>query len=157
MATMTSAPAAKDAGGKAEEGGKAPRSRKKVLIVALVLLLVGAGAYLKLGKAGPADAAPKPGIVLKLEPITLNLAEGHYLKLTLALQFTADAGGGAHGEKPDGSRALDLAIAQLSNRRIVELNSAGARTKVKAELMRAIGEAYDHDVMDVYFTEFVMQ
>lgn len=158
MATMTSAPAAKDAGGKPDAGEKAPRSKKKLIIVVLVLLLVGAGGYLKFVKAAPAEAAPKPGTVLKLEPITLNLAEGHYLKLTLALQFTAAASAAAeHGDKPDGSRALDAAIAQLSNRKIVELNSAGARAKVKADLMKEIGEAYEHKVMDVYFTEFVMQ
>jgi flagellar FliL protein len=131
--------------------------KKKLPILAMALVLLGAGAYLFLGRSGSdVPPPPEPGQVLKLDPITLNLADGHFLKLGLALQFTTAAEGG-HGGGPDGSRALDLAIEQLSNRKIVELNSAKARTKAKKQLAEAVEEAYHHAVMDIYFTEFVMQ
>jgi flagellar FliL protein len=38
-----------------------------------------------------------------------------------------------------------------------ELGSNEARTKIKAELLERISKAYDGEIMDVYFTEFVMQ
>ena len=48
---------------------------------------------------------PKPGAVVKLDPITVNLAAGHFLKLGLSLQASADA-----GEDVSGAKALDAAI-----------------------------------------------
>jgi flagellar protein FliL len=155
MATLTEAPVAEDA------AGKPKKSKKKLLIImVLVLVLVGAGAYVMLGKGKkPATpVAPLPGTVLALDSITLNLADGRYLKLGMALQFTVEGSvTGEGGAALDGSQALDLAIAQLSNLPIIALNSAGARMKAKEKLVKAIKKAYDDKVMDVYFTEFVMQ
>jgi flagellar FliL protein len=151
------------AGKKGKKGAKdgAPKSKKKKLIIIGVVLVVAAAAYMFVLKPKPAaTGAPEPGLVVKLDPLTLNLDGGHYLKLSMALQFTvAGSGGGGHGAaaEPDGSKALDLAIAQLSNRKIAELNTAAARDAAKAKLLAAIEEAYEHDVMDLYFTEFVMQ
>ena len=153
------------AGKKGKKGAKdgAPPSKKKKLIIIGAVLLVVAAAYMFVLKPKPATGGePVPGMVVKLDPLTLNLDGGHYLKLSMALQFTeaASGGGGGHGggsEEPDGSKALDLAIAQLSNRKIAELNTAQAREAAKANLLAAIEEAYHHEVMDLYFTEFVMQ
>lgn len=154
MATLTEAPVAEDA------AGKPKKSKKKLLIIMLVLVLVGAGAYVMLGKGKkPATpVAPVPGTVLALDSITLNLADGRYLKLGMALQFTVEGSvTGEGGAALDGSQALDLAIAQFSNLPIIALNSSGARMKAKEKLVKAIKKAYDDKVMDVYFTEFVMQ
>jgi flagellar FliL protein len=155
MATVTQAPPTKEA-------EHTPKKSKKRLILVLVLVLtLGVGGYYMFDKSkGPMVVPPpEPGTVLKLEPITLNLADGRFLKLGLALQFTVAAGAGGHGggATMDGSRALDLAIAQLSNRRITDLNSAKARELAKEELVSAVEDAYHNQVMDVYFTEFVMQ
>jgi flagellar FliL protein len=160
MARKKKDAAAADATEVAEGAGGPKKGKKKLLVIALgVVLLGGGGAYALLGRGGPsAPPPPEPGQVLKLDPITLNLDEGHYLKLGLALQFTTDAAAGGHGGgELDGSQALDLAIDQLSNRKVTELNSADARNKAKHELVEAIEKAYHHGVMDVYFTEFVMQ
>jgi flagellar FliL protein len=149
--------------GKKGKGGKdgAPKSKKKKLMILGAVLLVAGAAYMFVLKPKPAaGGAPEPGLVVKLDPLTLNLEGGHYLKLSMALQFTAAASaGGGHGgaDEPDGSQALDLAIAQLSNKKIAELNTATARDKAKATLLKSVAEAYHQDVMDIYFTEFVMQ
>jgi len=90
--------------------------------------------------------------VLPLEAITVNLADGHFLKVRIALQLTADV-----AEEPDGSKALDILISQFSNKSIAELASSAAREEEKKKLVQHIGEAYEDEVMDVYFTEFVMQ
>ena len=137
----------------------APKKSKKKLIIILlaaVLLLGGGGAaYLMLGaKGGKAKAkpTPKPGAVIPLDAITVNLAGGHYLKIHLALQTTADA-----GDKVDGSQALDLTVSEFSNHDMAEYSSEAGRSKAKAELLKAVEKAYDAKVMDIYFIEFVMQ
>ncbi|SDY81449.1 flagellar FliL protein [Micromonospora pattaloongensis] len=135
-----------------------PKKSKKLLmlLLAVVLLLAGAaGGYFML--AGPASGSdtpppPEPGAVVAMDAVTVNLADGHYLKMRIALQATADA----HAE-PDGSKALDLAITKYTDMQIGELSSAAGRAKAKAELLAKIKEAYDGEIMDVYFTEFVMQ
>lgn len=132
-----------------KEGG----SKKKLIAIVLVVLLAagGAGWYFVLRKpSGPEK--PQPGAVLKLDSINVNLADGHYLKLGLALQTTTKASADI-----DGSQALDIAISQLSGRKMADLAVPAKREKAKDDLVGAVSEAYEGEIMDVYFTEFVMQ
>src|SRR5947209_18512257 len=122
------------------------KSKKKLIIILLAVVLLlggGGGAYFMLGSSGSkTKAKPKPGAVIPLEAITVNLADGHYLKIHLALQATADA-----GETVDGSQALDLTVAQFSDRPMAELASADGRAKAKEELLKSAEKAYEDKVM----------
>lgn len=126
---------------------------KKMIIIVLAAVLVlgggGAGAYFMLGKK---DSKPVEGAVVALDAVTINLQEGHFLKVRIALQATEDA-----GEEVDGSKALDILISQFSNQSVAELSSNEAREAAKKQLQTKIYKAYDKKVMEVYFTEFVMQ
>lgn len=131
----------------------AVRGTRRAVIVLLVLLLVvgAAGWWFLLRPAPDADRAPKPGEVLTLEPVQLNLADGHYLRLGLALQLAEGAG------EVDGSRALDEAISLFSGRPMSQLESGAARRRLVETLVVRLTLAYDREVIDVYLTEFVMQ
>ncbi|WP_330186432.1 flagellar basal body-associated FliL family protein [Dactylosporangium sp. AC04546] len=139
-------------------GGK----KKLIMIIAVVLAALiggGAGGYLMFkpnSAAAENEPEPTPGAVVVLDAITINLADGHYLKLKLSLQATTDA-----AEEPDGSKALDIAIDLYSNRDMAELMSNGEREKTKTELTEKIVKAYTEDkkklIMGVYFTTFVIQ
>lgn len=141
--------------------GEAPKKSKKKLImiiaIAVVLLGGGAGGYLMF-KPSSATAVPEPepGMVVPLDAITINLADGHFLKLKLSLQATAGV-----TEAPDGSKALDIAIDLYSNREMAELMSNAERERSKTELKEKIEAAYtvdkEKEIMDVYFTSFVIQ
>jgi flagellar FliL protein len=144
-----------------EDGEEASGGKAKLLIIALVAVLaIGAGAYFFLfSGSGEAEAevAPEAGsVVLDVEPVAINLAGGSYLKLGIALQFTAefDAGGG-HGGEPDGSKALDLAIAQFSGAALSDVQTN--REAMKAALQQSIIDAYHHEVYAIYYTEYVTQ
>jgi flagellar FliL protein len=138
---------------KSEDAPKSTKRRMVTLAVATVLLLGSGGTSGWLMLRGSKDAkSQQPGQVLPLDAVTVNLAGGHYLKMKIALQATDDL-----KEKPDGSRALDLAIAQYSNRQLGELSSTEGRLKAKNQLLETVNQAYDHRIMDIYFTEFVMQ
>jgi flagellar protein FliL len=129
--------------------------KKLVIIVVAVLLLAAAGYVLVLeprtGGSGP-PPKPVPGVVVKLDPITVNLAGGHFLKLGLSLQATADA-----GEDVSGAKALDAAIELFSNKTIKELATSDGRESGKAVLVKKVADLYQGKVYDVYFTDFVMQ
>ena len=140
----------------AKGGGK-----KKLIMIIAAVAVIGGAAFFFLkpgGNAAAAPGAPSPspsyvaGPVVALDPITVNLAGGHFLKLGMALQATADA-----GEEVSGAKALDAAIAQFSGMTVEELSATKGREKAKEELIKEVGELYEHKVYNIYFTEFVMQ
>ena len=144
-----------------EEGGGG--GKKKLLIIGLVAVLaIGAAAYFFLFSGGEAEAevAPEAGsVVLQVDPVAINLAGGSYLKLGLALQFSLtydeSAGGGHGGATPDGSKAMDIAIAHFSGAALNDVQTN--REAMKAALETEIVEAYHGDVYEIYYTEYVTQ
>ena len=139
-----------------EDGGTPPaKSKKKLIMIVVLVLALGGGGYMFLGRGGgKAEAAPKPvaGKVVPLEAIHVNLAGGHYLKLGMALQATDKV-----AEAPDGSKALDIAIEIFSGKTLTQLNDVKERDTIKHELVKQVDEAYEGEIMDIYFTEFVTQ
>ena len=69
---------------------------------------------------------------MPLESITVNLAGGHFLKVGIALQPTADA------VELDGSKALNKLIDVFSNKTVKELSSAEGKDAAKKELIARI-------------------
>ena len=139
----------------AEEAPKKKSKMMLIIIVAAVVLLGGGGAgayFMFAGGEKEEEPKPEPGKVVVMDAVTLNLADGHFLKLKIALQATLEA-----AEVPDGSKAVDIAISEFSNRPVAELASNEAREKAKEELKKKVEKAYEGEIMDVYFTEFVMQ
>jgi flagellar FliL protein len=147
-----------DAEAKEKKGGS---KKLLIIIVAAVVVLIGggAGAYFAFfagsGSTG-AKPEPTPSAVVTAEAITVNLADGHYLKIAIALQTTTDAAEGA-----DTAKALDLVIAEFSNLPVAELSTNKQREALKADLTEKVVKAYTEEkkehVMAVYFTEFVIQ
>ena len=143
--TVTAMPPKQDEATEEKKGGK-----KKVVIAAvLVLALCAGGWFFFLKPSGPTE--PEPGEVMALEGTQLNLAGGHYLRLGLALQLTADA------HEAEGSKALDAAISLFSGLEVAEIARPEQREELREKLMERLDEAYHGEVMDVYFTEFVTQ
>lgn len=131
-------------------------SKQLLIIGAVVVVLAAAAAAWFLffqGDGAPVEEpAPEAGEVVQVEPISLNLADGHYLRLGLALQLTADA-----HESPDPARALDLAIELFSGRTVAEISDPTSRAALKDQLAHQLVEAYEGEVMDVYLTNYVTQ
>jgi flagellar FliL protein len=147
----------------APRGGRGHRregtGKKKKLLIALPLLVVMvAGLVLP---ARPRQrwrsreaAKPEPGEVLQLQPITMNLADGRLLKIGWLCSCRSR---GRRARRVSGSVALDEAIAYLGEQTYDQLAAPGARQAAKKELSQRITKRYDKAVMEVYFTEFVMQ
>jgi flagellar FliL protein len=158
----------------AEAEEKPKKSKKKLLIivVAVLVLLLGVGGFVAKGMLAPPpepepDPKALPGVIETLLPVTLNLADGRYLKLTLALQLSEaaslPAAGGGH-EPPaagepivDGAKALDAAIAVLGQRTYAQLLAPSGRASAQKVLSAKVKKLYHGDVLKVYFTEFLMQ
>lgn len=115
--------------------------------------------------AGPADAAASTeeseaaeahGPVVTMDPININLAEGHYLRIAIALGLSADAKvDEEHGF--DTAPASDVVLSTFSGMAMSDLTSADGREHTREQLLEALAEHYGDEVVHVYFTEFVMQ
>ena len=127
----------------------APGRRKKLILILVAVLALGGGGYWFM-RPQPVSA-PKPGEVVKLEPIQINLAADHYLRVGIALQLIE----GAH--EADGSKALDATIDEFSGLDMAEVNDPAKRAKLKKGLEKELHHRYEGEVMGVYFTEFVTQ
>jgi flagellar protein FliL len=147
-----------------KSAAEAPKKSKKMLMIIVIALVVlggggGAGAFLALkGDKAEAKPEPKKGTVTAIEnDLTINLADGHYLKLGFALQETEEAG----TEAIDTSEAINLAIDQYTGKSVAELSTVKGRETAKAELLEKIKKAYAEDgteiIMDIYYTAFVTQ
>lgn len=147
MTVTALAPTATDAPA-AEETPK--KSKKKLVIILLAVLLVGGGGYWFVLRPKP-ESAPKPGTVVPLDAIQINLQGDHYLRLGLALQLTAGT------KEADGSKALDAAIDEFSGLPISEVSDPAKRRTLKKELEKKLDKLYEDEVMGVYFTQFVTQ
>ncbi|MCY1144771.1 flagellar basal body-associated FliL family protein [Actinoplanes sp. Pm04-4] len=140
----------------------APKKSKKMLMIIVIAAVVllgggGAGAFFMM-KGDSAEAAPVKGTVVALDDaMTINLADGHYLKLNFSLQQTADAG----AESVDTSEARELAIDEYTGKTLAELSTEKGREEIKKDLTAKIVKAYTEEdkkmVMGVYYTAFVTQ
>jgi flagellar FliL protein len=124
-----------------DEEAKGGKKKLIIIVLPVVVLLAAAGwfFFLKPDKSGVAEPLPEPvpGLVVKLDPITINLAGGAaFLKFGMAIQPTASA------VEVDGSKALDLAIGEFSQLTIDELSSPDGRLKAKEELIARIKLTY---------------
>lgn len=132
------------------------KGRGKFIATILVVLLVAAGAgywfLLRPMMLDPqAEREPVPGIVLTVDPMNVNLADGRYLRLGFAIQFTDEI------DTVEESRVLDLAISVYSGREYAEVLEPESREELKTELATRLDEMFDGQVLEVNLTDYVAQ
>lgn len=158
-----------------DDDAKSPKDEKaakgKSNLVPAIVLAVGiaAGGYFMGGSSEKAtddkkseEEAPKPGEIATMEPLSVNLADGHFLKVGVAVVL---AEGIEPGEFQKGKIALakDMLIDRLGGAEMETLTSPEGRKALKEELSTKAKEIYVDEetkqptVLEVYFTDFVMQ
>jgi flagellar protein FliL len=156
--------------------GEAPKGAgkgKAIVVYALAALgLLGGLKSFVLGGGSKAGAAPstagapattsttKPGAVVTVGPITVNIAGDRFLKIGLGLQLKGGLVVPAHDSDDPSkgfARALDLTIQTFAGRSDNSLIDAAGRQAAKDELAKALEAVYPDQVQGVYFTDFVMQ
>lgn len=148
MATTTTTPAVTSD----SEPNKSGKKRKKWVMFAGALLVGATAAYWFLLRPAPEPKEPEEGEISALEAVQVNLARGHYLRIGIALQLSADV-----AEEVDGSKALDAMIDIYTGEDIQDLSEVERREELRASLAERVAELYEDEVLDVYITEFVTQ
>lgn len=126
-------------------------------------VLGGGGSKAAAATAGaPAPTTTtKPGPIVTLEPITVNIAGDRFLKIGLGLQLSGKITSVPANDSSDPTkgyaRALDITISVFGGRSYADLVTTTGREAAKAELVKELEAAYPDQVEGVYFTDFVMQ
>ncbi|MFK8025535.1 MAG: flagellar basal body-associated protein FliL, partial [Ilumatobacter sp.] len=104
------------------------------------------------------------GELVELEPVNVNLQDGHYLRVAIALEKYKSEEAASDKKKDAGDApafptapAADLVLSTFSGRAMSELSTNSGREAVRTELFEAIKAVYGDKVTSVYLTEFVMQ
>ncbi|MDQ1505152.1 MAG: flagellar protein FliL [Actinomycetota bacterium] len=156
---------------KTADGDEAKSGKGKTVAMGAVMVigLLGGlkGFVLSGGKAVAATgvsttSTTKPGPIVTLDPITVNIAGDRFLKIGLGLQLSGKlAGQPAPKDSNDPTkgfaRALDLTIETFGGHTYDSLVTPAGRTVAKEELIKKLEAAYPEEVEGVYFTDFVMQ
>ena len=145
---------------------------KKIIIIVVAALVLAGGAY-KTVLAKPKEKAPEPkvhGTVYVLpKEFLVNLADGRYAKLQVALVVeAAEAGGhgGGHGaptppegygSEPQEAIVRDLITDELTDASDHELIEREGREKIKKKILKSIKEHTDVHVEEVLFPDVTVQ
>ncbi|MGY6499365.1 MAG: flagellar basal body-associated FliL family protein [Acidimicrobiales bacterium] len=175
MPPTAEAPADAEAGKKGK--GKKDKAKKdkggKSNLVPAIVLAVGIAAGGFFMGSGGGDAAPveaavvepvtEPGHVVGIESMTVNLANGHYLRVGVSLLPTSefevyeDKEHRFHLHPEDESRLRDQIISTFGGQAPTAFTDAAGLETAKADLHRQANALFDDQILEVYFTEFVMQ
>ena len=148
-------------------------SKKKLIIIAVAALVLAGGAY-KTVLAKPKEKAPEPkvhGTVYVLpKEFLVNLADGRFAKLQVALVVEAAEAAGGHGgghgapvppegygSEPQEAIVRDLITDELTNAADHELIQREGREKIKKKILKAIKEHTDVHVEEVLFPDVTVQ
>jgi flagellar basal body-associated protein FliL len=143
--------------------------KKKIIIIAVVVLL--GGGYVAKGFVMPPPKNTdkiKGTLYLLPKEFLVNLADGRYGKIDVALLLapgqsngaTAEAASGNSGEVgtlPEEAMIRDLIVNILTNQNSAALTDAGQREKLKHKILAAILSTTDVKVSDVLFTDVAVQ
>jgi len=147
--------------------------KKKIIIIAVAALVIAGGAY-KTVLAKPKEKAPEPkvhGTVYVLpKEFLVNLADGRYAKVSVALVVEAAEAAGGHGgghgapTPPDGygsepqeAIVRDLITDVLTNAADHDLIQGEGREKIKKKILKSIKEHTDVHVEEVLFPDVTVQ
>lgn len=150
----------------ADQVAPARKSKKKLFVVAGVLVILlggGAGAwFMTQGRhAEPKEQAPKVPLYLPLDTFTVNLQGGEqFLQTDITLQVADPAQ--VDAIKSHMPRVRSRLLTLLSGKQAEDLVSADDKKKLAQEILAQIKLPFDHgsppqQVDDVLFTSFVIQ
>lgn len=138
---------------------------KKIILMVVPALAVGAGMFFFLGGGGDAEAAPTSttlapieGEVIEVDTLTVNLMneEGRYARVGFAVVLAEGANQGAVGARIPLMR--DAAISTMTNFDSAELQSAEGMERLRTELSAAMVALFpDGEVLRAVLTELIVQ
>lgn len=141
-----------------KKGGKG-----KIIMIVAGLLVVGVGAKMTVLKPAPEAGAEATtttiggGELVAIEPMSVNLADGHYLKIGVAIELVEGTEAKEFEKAGEPNKVKDLIITLAGATTMAELATPEGKEHFRAELDEGSHELYEEEYHGVYLSEFVMQ
>jgi flagellar FliL protein len=155
--------------GSGKEAGKKKKGGKVKIIVPVVVLAALAGVGYKLGPGKSPTLPPgattttttenpddPPGETSTMDAINVNLADGKYLRIGVAIELGAGVAA-KDFEITSLPKVGDLVIQVFQGMSMDVLETPAGRDAAKAKLWQLAIDTFHTDFRDLYFTDFVMQ
>lgn len=145
---------------KSKDDGKKKKSPMSLILLLVVGLIGGVGVSKVMGGgSGPAvEPPPEPGEIATIEPININLADGHFLRIGVGAQLTKAVPEKAEAwVKVEGPKVSDAVIKVFSGKKMDVVRSTEGREELLKELEELVVEATEKQVMKMYLGEYVSQ
>jgi flagellar FliL protein len=168
-----------EAEGTDEESGEEKKGGGKMMPAAMISIALVAAGYFVGGRGGGGtatttvtsvvtveEAEPEVETIIDLEPMNVNLADGHYLRIAISIGMAAEEHAGeaaaGHGTAETETTeptapAADLVLSTFSGKSMADLQTLEGRIHAREALQEGLKEFYGEGVLTVFFTEFVMQ
>jgi flagellar FliL protein len=110
-------------------------------------------AYLYDDKGEPIEE----GGQVPLDAVTVTLQDGGYLKFAVALQLSKETKAEKFVAENEGEKARSVALESFTCRTTQDVSTAAGQQEAKDEVAARVVNAYHGKVLDVYFTEWIIQ
>ncbi len=170
MALRKSKKATSTAGAAAEKKQGAGSNLALMFVMMLAVFLAGAGMVIgyfkfmdpdrKEAKAGEKEQEEVQLSSMELGNMVVNLADpggNHFLKLTITIEYPQDK---KYEEliQEKKHHIIETVLLTLRQKSVDEIRPAGATTQLKHELITAINNRLNEQVVqNIYFTEYIVQ
>ncbi len=147
-----------------------PKSKKKAFLIILILAVVllgggGAGAYFFFFKQPPGDEKElksqkeQPQVIQEMETFLVNLADPggkRFLKVTLKAKLSSNET--LEEFKTRGFELRDVVLTILSSKEVEDVARPEDKLTLKRDIMTMLNRNLRKgQVMDIYFTDFLIQ
>jgi flagellar FliL protein len=157
--------------GQEDSSGEATEPKQKKPVMMIMVLVIAAvlvfTCTLVFGKKISAKdnkhktPVVEKGTIIPLDEFLVNLTDDgndHFLKVSLALEFTKASGKSAETMKEDAPRVRDAVLSVLSTKSRADVSTTIGREKLKNDIKASVNQALgDDEVLNVYFVNFVTQ
>jgi flagellar basal body-associated protein FliL len=144
------------------------KNKKLMLVVALPILILGIG--YKMTRPKPVNKDKIKGTLYVMPaPFLMNLADGKFAKITVALELApgqsdgasataaASSGESAVGTLPEEPLVREIVTNAVTNQNGETLISDPGRTGIKHQILKAINQQTDVKVVAVLFPDLTVQ
>ncbi len=144
------------------------KNKKLMLVVALPILILGIG--YKMTRPKPVNKDKIKGTLYVMPaPFLMNLADGKFAKITVALELApgqsdgasataaASSGESAVGTLPEEPLVREIVTNAVTNQNGETLISDPGRTVIKHQILKAINQQTDVKVVAVLFPDLTVQ
>lgn len=159
-----------------EPGANGAAGKGRIVPVAMMSVAIAVAGYFVGGGASSSSSTspvetvvvvttePVVERVVTLDPVNVNLADGRYLRVGIAMgiahsedELLEAAAGAETATTEPAAPAADLVLSTFAGKTFEQLASAAGRDEARAAIQDGLREFYGEEVIAVFFTEFVMQ